>query len=125
MTENPWTFADPPTVAVFVDQRILRDGDWIAYVTHDDSDAAWQFHTAGPDLAHALLVQLSEVVDRDPTIAELANLPYGWIARRSEAGAPWEWAPSTPEAGVACVNRPGALRLRRARRGRWRGKTRP
>jgi hypothetical protein len=88
-----WPFEDPPNVAVIADRRIVFEGDWVAYVTHDEDDGAWQFHvrrSTGTDERHAALVSLQSVVSRDPTVAELADLPPGWCAFRTAKNAPWQ-----------------------------------
>ncbi|MDI1429921.1 hypothetical protein [Polyangium sorediatum] len=86
-----WPFADPPNVAVFTSKRILSGEAWIAYVSHDEDDGAWQFHAsngAAPE-AEAAVVSLRSIVDADPTLASLADLPLGWCAWRDRVGAPW------------------------------------
>ncbi|MGQ4599727.1 hypothetical protein [Nocardia sp. R6R-6] len=85
---------------VFVDRRIIREGHWIAYVTHDSDDGAWQFHTADAELDHAMIVSLENVVNRDPSITQLADLPLGWCAWRASTEEPWQRAVNTrPSAG--------------------------
>lgn len=95
MPIQPWVFEDPRNVAVFVDRRIIREGHWIAYVTHDSDDGAWQFHTAAAEAERPMIVSLESVVNRDPTIAGLADLPLGWCAWRTSAGELWQRAVNT------------------------------
>src|SRR5512134_1615625 len=91
ITNHDWPFADPKNVAVFTSSRVLRLGQPILHVSHDDEDGAWQFHTGGPEVSasEAMIVALEEMVDRDPTICELADLPCGWFAERDGIGHPW------------------------------------
>ncbi|TPI36425.1 hypothetical protein FJ414_16160 [Mesorhizobium sp. B3-1-6] len=94
-----WKFSDPPNVAVFVDGGIFRRNDWIAYVSHDDEDGSWQFHNCDPgpvEDGDIMLVGLQEVVKRDESILELADLPEGWHAWRSSKSSPWQRAKSPP-----------------------------
>jgi hypothetical protein len=94
-----WTFSDPPNVAVFVDRGIFRRGDWIAYVSHDDEDGSWQFHNSEPgpvEEGDIMIVALQEVVRRDESLLELADLPEGWHAWRSSKSSPWQRAKSPP-----------------------------
>ncbi|AZN97752.1 hypothetical protein EJ066_10900 [Mesorhizobium sp. M9A.F.Ca.ET.002.03.1.2] len=94
-----WKFSDPPNVAVFVDRGIFRRDDWIAYVSHDDEDGSWLFHNSEPgpvDEGDIMLVGLQEVVQRDESILELADLPEGWHAWRSSKSSPWQRAKSRP-----------------------------
>lgn len=37
-----------------------------------------------------MLVTLEEVVQRDPTLMSILDLPEGWCARRSSIGGQWE-----------------------------------
>ena len=88
---TPWPVEDSPNVAVFTTKPVVRGGQPILYVTHDDDDdGAWQFHTDGDALEEdAMLVALKTILALDPSIAELADLPYGWIATRASATSPW------------------------------------
>ena len=92
---EPWPFDDPPNVAVVVNRKIIDGSEWIAYVTHDADDGAWQFHTreAGPpDEADAMVVALRSIVRLDRSVTELADLPLGWHAWRASRNAPWQRA---------------------------------
>ena len=91
MTE--WLFEDLPNVAVVTTRSIVRDGAWIAHVSHDPDDGSWQFHDSAPGepLAEdAMVVALSSMVRRDGTLNELADLPKGWRAWRDGPTAPWQ-----------------------------------
>ena len=88
---EPWPFADPPNVAVFTSWRILDGKEWISYVAHDEEDGAWQFlPKSGASMEEAALVLLKEIVDRDPSVKSLADLPFGWCAWREEKDQPWQ-----------------------------------
>jgi hypothetical protein len=88
-----WPFEDPPNVAVFTVRRILEGGRPIIHVCHDDEDGAWQFHDGGPPtMDQAMIVSLHCMLNHDPTIAELADLPCGWEAKRTGPGKPWKRA---------------------------------
>lgn len=48
------------------------------FVTHDQDDGAWQFHARKTAPAsEGKIVALDEIVFRDPSIVELADLPLG------------------------------------------------
>lgn len=102
-----WKFADPPNVAVLSDKSIFKRGDWIAYVVHEaddddnynDEDGSWQFHSShkqNRDEREIMLVSLQNVVRRDESILELADLPKGWHAWRTSKVSPWQRAKSLP-----------------------------
>jgi hypothetical protein len=40
------------------------------------------------------VVGLGAIVDGDPTLLELWDLPLGWVATRTEVAEPWVRAPS-------------------------------
>jgi hypothetical protein len=90
-----WPFKDPPNVAVIVNRTIVDGGDWIAFVSHDSSDGGWQFHNseAAPTKeGDAAVVSLRNVFQLDESIAELADLPLGWHAKRDFKGSQWHRA---------------------------------
>ncbi len=109
---NPpdWPFADPPNVACFTTWRVLDGIEPIVYVSHDAEDGAWQFlPESGAIEELAAIVGLAEMCSTDPTLLQLACLPLGWRAERSEQGAPWMWLPHDMpleiigmDAGVPC-----------------------
>lgn len=87
-----WSFSDPPNTAVFTSKEILVGREWVYYVTHDEEDGAWQFHARNgpatdPDAAVAGLKTMLEI---DPSLAQLADLPLGWCAWREERNAAWQ-----------------------------------
>jgi len=90
-TSDAWPFADPPNVATFTVNTIVKQGRPVLLVVHDEEDGGWQFLDGGPfTMADALLVSLASMVKRDATLAELADLPLGWQATRDSATAPWK-----------------------------------
>jgi hypothetical protein len=86
-----WKFLDKPHTKVFISKAIQEEKEWITYVTHDISDGAWQIlgetgvESGGPELAC-----LHKMVEKDPTLLELADLPKGWYAERTTPENPWE-----------------------------------
>jgi hypothetical protein len=89
-----WPFEDPPNVATFATRPVMDGTSWIALVSHDDEDGGWQFiGPEGASMDQAMLVALHNVLDRDATIAELADLPLGWQAWRTSRDAPWQRGP--------------------------------
>jgi hypothetical protein len=94
MTESTWQFEDPPNVAVLTSRKVVHDRRPILFVSHDADDGAWQFHTGDETPSQdALVVALRSIVKLDPSIEELADLPFGWIASRSSGTAAWTRSP--------------------------------
>jgi hypothetical protein len=86
-----WPFQDPQNVAVFTTKQVVKERKPILFVTHDADDGAWQFHSG--DMARdedAMILALSEIVEIDPTITELADLPLGYKASRTSLSSSWK-----------------------------------
>ena len=98
MTITPhWPFDDPPNVATITTRQVLEDGFPILFVTHDEDDGGWQVLCGTSNHDDDLrVVGLDCMFQRDPTIAELADLPLGWEASRDSIADPWERRPSEP-----------------------------
>ncbi len=93
MADN-WPFGESRNVATLTTRGVIDGTDWIAVVSHDEDDGAWQFvGSRGARMDEAMLVALSEIFERDASIAELADLPLGWRALRDSPGSPWQRAP--------------------------------
>jgi hypothetical protein len=74
-------------------------GDPILYVYHNDN-GDWQFHTSSePKIEDAVLVELEDMTNLDPTINELYHLQLGWHAWRETAEGEWEFAEGPGEGG--------------------------
>lgn len=83
-------FADPPNVAVFAAASVLSGATPALFVTHESEDGAWQFlsgDTTGT--AEIRVVALRTMLAVDPTLVEVADLPFGWMATRASRGEPW------------------------------------
>ncbi|MEO8375239.1 MAG: hypothetical protein ABI471_08435 [Sphingomonas bacterium] len=103
-----WKFDQARTV-VCIACRSVFEGHPILVVTHYEDDHSWAFmgihgHSwafmdGEPfESATALVVAMSEVVDRHPDLDEIAELPPGWSASRTAVGQPWskqkdDWVP--------------------------------
>lgn len=85
-----WAFEDAPETACFSLRRILQGRSEILLVTHDQGDGSWQFLDGRlANEEDAALVGLGEMIEFDPTLGELADLPRGWIGTRSSKGEEW------------------------------------
>ena len=86
-------FAESPKLGVLTTKAVLA-GAPILMVSHDADDGGWQFlcgTTNAPE--DGCIVHLEEVVTRDPTVSEVADLPLGWVAFRTAVGAAWKREP--------------------------------
>jgi len=88
--EEHWPFDQPPNCAVITVREIIKDGAPIQHVARDSDDHGWQFLTlADANEEDAMVVCFSDIVDRDPSLLELADLPPGWHAWRLSATSEW------------------------------------
>jgi hypothetical protein len=68
----------------------------ILTVYHDADDGLWQFLDGrdSPNEKDAVILCLKEVLELDPSVKELADLPLGWVAWRKRSSDPWQRAPN-------------------------------
>jgi hypothetical protein len=92
-----WNFPDPPHTGVYTTKRISNGEETILYVWHEEN-GDWQFHGARESNAEsAALVCFHHLVDKDPSLKELRDLPGGWRAWRESVSTPWVRQESEPE----------------------------
>jgi hypothetical protein len=89
--KTSWPFPVAKNTMAFAHDAIFKTREPIVRVSHDD-DGDWQFLDGVSTNAskNAMLVALSTVVQRDPSVLDVANLPIGWCATRSKPGSPWK-----------------------------------
>jgi hypothetical protein len=86
-------FDENPNLGVLTTASVLT-GAPILLVSHDADDGGWQFLCgATNDPASGRIVHLREIVARDPTINEIADLAVGWVAFRDMVGDSWTREP--------------------------------
>jgi len=96
-----WAFPDAVNTAVYATARVAHQGFPVLQVSHDE-DGDWQFLDASSDeLGECVLLCLGCVVERDPTLTEISDLPRGWGAFRPEPEASWERWENEPETDEA------------------------
>ena len=90
-TDPNAAFDLPLNTAVFTTKFVVKRGDPILYISHDEEDDGWQFHNGegGFDEKDAMVVSLKKITTLDPSVCEVADLPPGWYAERSRVGAAW------------------------------------
>jgi hypothetical protein len=90
VSHAPWPFDRPRDCAVFVTREVINREEPILLVTHDVDDHGWQF--IGPTdgtAANARIIALSEAVQLDPSVLQLADLPVGCRAWRDSPEDQW------------------------------------
>lgn len=89
--DNSWPFDQPKNAAAITTRQVLREGFPILSVVHYSDDHSWSF-TCGTtsDAKDGLVVGMDCILEMDPTLASIADLPPGWGAHRESVGATWE-----------------------------------
>jgi hypothetical protein len=84
-----WSFDLSTDTGVFTTRQVM-DGIKPVLEVYHDHDGDWQF-LCGTTLetADLKLVCLGCMVESDPTLGELAEMPPGWFATRLAVGAEW------------------------------------
>jgi hypothetical protein len=90
-TENSeWPFDSPPDVACITVRAIVDGAKPVLMAARDADDGAWQLLTGDAfDNTEAMPVSLRSMVERDPTLLQLADLQPGWMAWREHRDVPW------------------------------------
>lgn len=101
MNDSTWPFDQPRNCGVLTLRQIMESGSPVLLVTHDEEDHGWQFldGSVNLDVADARHVSLGYVVDTDPRLYEIADLPPGWIAWRESRDGVWVREPRPIEWG--------------------------
>jgi hypothetical protein len=86
---DDWPFDQAPNVAT-VTTRAVLDGAPVLLVVHYSDDHSWAF-LDGAELNEqdGRVVGMGTMLKLDPTLAGIAELPPGWVARRGAPGEPW------------------------------------
>ena len=90
MSDSEWKFVDPPNQASISTRQVFEEGYPILRVSHDEDDGGWQFLCGTTDIVEdGRVVGIGDVIELDPSISEVSDLPLGWIAYRETADSPW------------------------------------
>jgi hypothetical protein len=97
-----WPFDDPEETEVITLERVLRGVSHILLVSHDLDDGTWQFldgeHVFESD---GVTVLLGEILQFDPSLESLADLPSGWYAWRTATDNLWHRVEGEPRSDLA------------------------
>lgn len=85
-----WPFPCPVNTAAFCTGKVVHDRLPVLQVSHD-ANGDWQFLDATTDdIGKPVLMCLGCVLERDPTLSRIGDLPLGWSAYRPDVGGEWE-----------------------------------
>jgi hypothetical protein len=89
-----WSFLDPVNTAAFTTVHVMSGALPVVLVTHDLDDGTWQFLCGTTnDKNDCRVVCLGCMMDEDPSLFEIADLPMGWSAWRGAPGQEWHREP--------------------------------
>jgi hypothetical protein len=87
--DGRWPFTEAENTAVFACDHVIHGGRAILRVSHDE-EGDWQFHCGDSHADSApLIICMGCIIERDPTLASVADLPSGWGADRETIGGEW------------------------------------
>jgi hypothetical protein len=86
----------PFNVAVITVNEVVCGQRNVLLVRHDDGHGGWQFYD-GEDVSgrKPTVILREEILRLDGSLAEVTDLPIGWLARRKAKGEPWTREKST------------------------------
>jgi hypothetical protein len=89
--QNDWLFDQGPDVAAITTRQVMEQGLPILRVTHYSDDHSWAFLCGTTDNERdGRIISMSEAVEMDSTLREVADLLPGWTAWRNTVGAVWQ-----------------------------------
>ena len=78
-------------MAAITSTHITRRGLPVLQVTHYEDDHSWGFQSGlAMTTEDGQVVAMREILEMDPTVAEVADLPPGWSAERRTVGGEWK-----------------------------------
>lgn len=85
-------FPVAPNTAVFTTHFVITQDRPITYVTHELEDGAWQFFSDDEfekfeDVS--MIVGLQEIIDKDSSLLQIADLAPGYMATRKSKSDSW------------------------------------
>lgn len=88
---NHWPFAAGPDTLASTTVAILDRKRPVLFVEHD-AKGYWHVYDGSTlfNLSDVALAPLRELLDQEPALAELADLPKAWRAMRTDKDSPWE-----------------------------------
>ena len=90
MNSGKWLFDQGPRIVAITSIHVTENGSDIVLVIHYKDDRSWSFQSGAPfSQGDVRLVLMKRIVEIDPTVAEVADLPIGWAAKREKIGAQW------------------------------------
>ena len=88
--EMRWSFDQERNVATVTTKQVIYENYPILSVVHYKDDHSWAFTCGSTSKTEDLLiVGMGDVVDTDPTLVSISDLPPGWSAYRESINDEW------------------------------------
>ncbi len=85
-----WPFDQSRNVAAITTKQVVKGSFPILAVVHYKDDDSWAFTCGTTNKSEDLMVVgMGELVDIDPTLYSIADLPSGWSAHRKSIDSEW------------------------------------
>jgi len=85
-----WRFDQEKNVAAISTRQVCVENFPILLVVHYSEDHSWAFTCGITNKSEDMLVvNMGEIVEKDSSLHEIADLPPGWCAERNSACAEW------------------------------------
>ena len=83
-------FKEDLNTAIFTTRSILYKHEAIQFVFHHEEDGAWEFIGKGTYDEHDyIVISLEEIIKLDKSVLNIADLPLGFEAFRSNLKSEW------------------------------------
>ena len=94
-----WPFDQTPNAAATTTVGVLERGMPILVVQHFEDEHDWAFLCGTTnEESDGRVIGMRTALRLDPSLASIADLPPGWIARRVSVGAEWVREPAEASA---------------------------
>lgn len=85
-----WSFDQAENVAAITTRQVVKESLPILMVVHYQDDDSWAFICGTTnDTEDLMVVGMGQVVNFDPTLYAIADLPPGWSATRETIDSEW------------------------------------
>ncbi len=92
-----WPFDQSPETAALTTRQIIEDGNPILCIVHYSDDHSWLFACGSTaQNEDGRVISMQQALKIDPSIAQVADLPPGWMAWRESVESEWHRSPSEP-----------------------------
>ena len=87
---SDYRFDQSGDTACITCSHVMDEGAPVLFVTHDADDGGWQFLCGREhDIEDAIVIGMGHIIDMDPTLNGLHDMPEGYGASRESLGAQW------------------------------------